>query len=106
MKLLSLLIIIPTAVFFVGFAIANREAVLVNFDPVNRAAPIFALEVPLFGVVFASVLLGIFAGGVTAWWRQGKWRAKARDEAKKVRAFEKDRPLDAVKEPVTPTVAL
>jgi len=60
------------------FAVANREIITVSFDPFDTAHPAFALKMPLFILIFALVALGVLVGGIAAWLRQHKWRARAR----------------------------
>jgi uncharacterized integral membrane protein len=77
-KLVTLLILVPIAVLLVAFAVANRSAVPVSFDPFNDARPAFTLGVPLFTLPLAGVIAGVIIGGAAAWIRQGKWRRAAR----------------------------
>ena len=77
-KIVSAIILIPLAVIIVMFAVANREIITVSFDPFDSAHPAFALKMPLFILIFALVALGVVVGGIAAWLRQHKWRARAR----------------------------
>ncbi len=77
-KIVTAVIVIPLAVVIVAFAVANRQAVTVSFDPFSSAAPAYAATVPLFVLIFILVILGVIVGGVAAWFRQGKWRRLAR----------------------------
>ncbi|MCC0055274.1 MAG: LapA family protein [Rhodobiaceae bacterium] len=75
--------IIPLAALLVVFAVANREAVTVSLDPVS-AEPAFAVQMPLYIVIFLTLIIGVAIGGFASWLSQGKWRRKARasrDEA-------------------------
>jgi uncharacterized integral membrane protein len=77
-KLVTALILVPLAAVMVMFAVANRGIVTVSFDPFDAAHPAFALQMPLFVLIFVLVGLGVVIGGVAAWLRQHKWRARAR----------------------------
>jgi uncharacterized integral membrane protein len=77
-KFVTVAILIPLAVIIVMFAVANREAVTVSFDPFDSANPAFALTLPLFILIFVLVATGVVVGGVAAWLNQHKWRARAR----------------------------
>jgi len=77
-KALAILILVPLGVVIVMFAVANRESVTVSFDPFNAAQPAFALQLPLFVLIFVLVGLGVLVGGIAAWLKQHKWRARAR----------------------------
>jgi hypothetical protein len=86
---LSALILVPLGIVIVLFAEANRAVVSVSFDPFDSVDPAFALKVPLFGLIFALVGLGVLVGGIASWLKQHKWRARARRaeaEARELRA--------------------
>jgi uncharacterized integral membrane protein len=87
-KFLTALVVIPLGIFFVIFAVANRHLVTVSFDPFNSVAPTVAVTLPLFAVIIAVAMLGVLAGGMATWFRQGHWRRAARQheaEARQIR---------------------
>ena len=77
-KIVTALILVPTAVVLVTFAVANRQSVVVSLDPLDQAHPAFALALPLFALLLAVLIAGVVIGGITAWVRQSKWRRAAR----------------------------
>jgi uncharacterized integral membrane protein len=77
-KLVTALILVPLAIVLVAFAVANRQTVVVSFDPFDQAHPAFTLAVPLFALTLALVIGGVIIGGVAAWLRQSRWRRTAR----------------------------
>src|SRR5260370_1071899 len=77
-KIITALILVPFAIVFVTFAVANRQTVVVSFDPFDQVHPAFALALPLFALILALVIGGVMVGGVAAWLRQSKWRRAAR----------------------------
>lgn len=77
-KILTAVIVTPLAIIIVVFAVANRQAVTVSFDPFSSAAPAYAATLPLFAIIFVVLILGVLIGGIAAWIRQGKWRRAAR----------------------------
>jgi len=77
-KIVSALILIPLAIVLVMFAVANREVVTVSFDPFNSSDPSLGIDLPLFVVILLSVIVGVMAGGIATWIRQGRWRRAAR----------------------------
>jgi len=88
-KFVTALILVPLAIVAVAFAVANRQTVVVSFDPFDQAHPAFARPVPLYALVLVLVIGGVVLGGVAAWLRQGKWRRAARlaqGEARELRA--------------------
>ena len=77
-KFLSALIVIPLALVFVVFAVANRHFVTVSFDPFNSANPSIYFSMPLFVLIIAIAILGVIAGGLATWFGQRRWRRAAR----------------------------
>ncbi len=77
-KILAGLILIPLAILFIVFAVANRHFVTVSFDPFNSANPSVGVSLPLFVVIILAAILGVIAGGLATWFRQGRWRRAAR----------------------------
>jgi len=77
-KILIAIVVLPLMAILVAFAVANRQAVTVSFDPFSATAPAYAVTLPLFAVVFIILILGVLIGGFSAWLRQGKWRRVAR----------------------------
>ena len=68
MKRLLWLITGPLALAVIAFAIANRRDVILSFDPFSLETPALAFHIPLWGVAFASLILGLIIGGTSAWW--------------------------------------
>jgi uncharacterized integral membrane protein len=86
-KIVTAIIVVPLVVAIVAFAVANRQAVTVSFDPFSAASPAYAATLPLFTIIFAVLILGVLIGGIAAWFRQGKWRRAARKLDGEVRAL-------------------
>ena len=84
-KFLTALVLIPLGVFFVIFAVANRQLVTVSFDPFNSVTPTVAVTLPLFVVIIVFTMLGVLAGGMATWFRQGRWRRSARQHEAEAR---------------------
>jgi uncharacterized integral membrane protein len=88
-KFFTALIVIPLGLLFVVFAVANRHFVTLSFDPFNARDPSIAIALPLFAVIILVAMLGVVAGGIATWIRQGYWRRSARQyeaEARQARA--------------------
>jgi uncharacterized integral membrane protein len=77
-KFLTALIVIPLALIFVVFAVANRHFVTVSFDPFNSANPSIYFSLPLFVLIIAIAILGVISGGLATWFSQRRWRRAAR----------------------------
>src|SRR5215469_8615103 len=85
-KFLRALIVIPLALIFVVFAVANRHFVAVSFDPFNSADPSVSVSLPLFLLIIVVAILGVFAGGSATWFGQRRWRRAARQHEADARA--------------------
>src|ERR1700753_4309948 len=88
-KFFTALIVIPLALIFVVFAVANRHFVTVSFDPFNSANPSVSVSLPLFVLIIVVAISGVVAGGVATWFGQRRWRRWARQheaDAKAARA--------------------
>ncbi|WP_229168481.1 lipopolysaccharide assembly protein LapA domain-containing protein, partial [Bradyrhizobium altum] len=88
-KFFTAVVVVPLGLIFIIFAVANRHWVTVSFDPFNSVTPTVAVTLPLFVVIIASAILGVIAGGIGTWFKQGRWRRAARQheaDARHVRA--------------------
>jgi uncharacterized integral membrane protein len=110
-KFLSAVILVPLGIVIVMFAVANREVITVSFDPFDTVSPAFAVKVPLYGLIFALVALGVLVGGIASWLKQQKWRTRARRaeaEARELRArldaLEPRRPMPVPRDTGTPLI--
>ena len=110
-KLVTAFILIPLGIVIVMFAVANRETITVSFDPFDTVNPAFALKTPLYALIFVLVGLGVVVGGIAAWLKQHKWRARARRaeaEARDLRsrldASEPRRAIPAPRDAATPLI--
>jgi len=79
-KIFNALVILPLAILFVVFAVANRHIVTLSFDPFNSADPALGVSLPLFVVIIAVAMFGVVAGGVATWFGQRHWRRAARQQ--------------------------
>ena len=77
-RILSLLVLVPLAIVLISFSVANREIVQISFDPTGAADPAFALNLPMFVLIFATLAIGLIVGGIGTWFTQGKHRRTAR----------------------------
>ncbi|HEX8168031.1 MAG TPA: lipopolysaccharide assembly protein LapA domain-containing protein [Beijerinckiaceae bacterium] len=87
-RFLKALILLPVAVAVVLLAIANRGPVTLSFDPFTPGGPQFSWTLPLFALIFLSIMIGILIGGVASWLAQAKHRRlerRYRREARRLR---------------------
>jgi lipopolysaccharide assembly protein A len=81
------------AIVLLTVALANRSAVTLRALPDDLAA--FAglgwqLQVPLYAVIFASILAGVLIGFVWEWFREHKHRAVASTKSREVTKLERE----------------
>ncbi len=81
---------VPIAILVVGFAIANRRWVTLSLDPFSQATPSVYLDLPLWLLFFAGILVGLIVGWSASWLAQGKWRKAARDARSEVQALQSE----------------
>ncbi len=101
-KVLGLVLLIPLAVILIAFAIANRHVVTVYLDPFD-GDPGAGIRLPLFAVMVLCAIVGVIAGGIGAWLRQGRWRRAARRNASEARAAQTE--LASLREHMEPAPA-
>jgi uncharacterized integral membrane protein len=80
-KIVTVLILVPLAFAIVMFAVSNRTAVTLAFDPFGAEPPLLSLSLPLFIVLLLTLIAGVVVGGAATWSRQRKWRRRARRHA-------------------------
>jgi len=86
-KFIAALVLAPLAICLTAFAVANRQLVVVSFDPFDPTDPAFIMEPRLYVLVLVLVIGGVILGGSAAWIGQGKWRSRARRLEAEVRAL-------------------
>lgn len=84
-KIVTAIILVPLAAIIIAFAVANRQAVTVSFDPFDAAQPAYAATLPLFVLILILVIFGVILGGTVTWFRQAGWRWAARRAEKENR---------------------
>jgi uncharacterized integral membrane protein len=89
-QFLKALILLPIAIVVVLLAVANRGPVTLSFDPFSPGGPQLSWTLPLFAVIFFSVMIGVLIGGVAAWLAQSKHRRLERRYRREVRNLRRD----------------
>lgn len=77
-RFVAAIILVPSAVIIVAFAVANRQSVTVSFDPFGGNQPAASVTLPLFALIILLLIVGVLIGGIATWLRQGRWRGSAR----------------------------
>lgn len=78
-RIVGWLVLVPLCLVLIVFALANRQLVVVNFNPLapSEALTTPGIGVPLFLVLFVVLLFGVILGGIATWFAQSHHR---RDE--------------------------
>ena len=104
-RIVGWVVLVPLCLVLVVFALANRQLVVVNFNPFvpSEALTTPGVGVPLFLVLFTVLLVGVVLGGIATWFAQGQHR---RDERNWRRETERlSREVDAIRRsPSLPSV--
>ncbi len=77
-KIVAALVLVALGVVLIAFAVANRQVVMVSFDPFNVTQPAASVTLPLFALVIVLLIVGVVIGGTASWLRHGRWRRTAR----------------------------
>jgi uncharacterized integral membrane protein len=77
-RIVTALILVPLAILLISLAVANRQSVIVSFDPFDPAHPALTRALPLYVLMLILLTGGVLVGGIAAWLRQGRWRRAAR----------------------------
>jgi uncharacterized membrane protein YciS (DUF1049 family) len=97
-RFLFLFVLLPLAIIVVALSVANRDTVMLRLNPLAPEAG-WSFSAPLFVVLFATLAIGILAGGIATWIRQGKWRHAARAEQAKAEQLRRD--VERLRERIT-----
>jgi len=85
-RLLAVLLLVPLGALVVALAVVNRKPVTLVLNPLDASSGL-GIEAPLFLLLLLAFAVGLIVGGFATWYDQGKWRAKARAEARATRAL-------------------
>ncbi|MEO6011962.1 MAG: LapA family protein [Devosia sp.] len=96
-RIVGWVVLVPLCLVLIVFALANRQLVVVNFNPFapSEALTTPGVGVPLFLVLFTILLFGVLLGGIATWFAQSQHR---RDERVYRRETERlNREVDAMR---------
>lgn len=92
-RTLRYILLAVLAIFLLTVALANRAPVVLNALPPDMAAFSgmgMSLQLPLYVVIFAAILLGVLIGFVWEWFREHKHRAAASVKSRQVTKLERE----------------
>lgn len=81
------------AIVLLTVALANRGSVGLNALPPDMSAFAgvqFSITLPLYLVIFASIVVGLLIGFVWEWFREHKFRATASGRAREIKRLEQE----------------
>ncbi len=85
MKIFRWIAGLAVTVIVVAFAVANRQALTVRFDPFP-----YELELPVYVIVLGALAAGFAAGMAVQWLLGQKWRYLARARQRRIGALEEE----------------
>jgi hypothetical protein len=96
-RIVGWVVLVPLCVLLIVFALANRQLVVVNFNPFMPSAMLTqpGYGVPLFLVIYIVLLIGVIAGGIATWFAQGRVRQEKRHWRKEAETLTRE--LDALR---------
>lgn len=77
-RIAALLLFVPVGIVVIALAVANRQVVSVSVPPQIGDAPLYAFSLPLFVLLFATLFAGMVIGSFATGISQGKHRKEAR----------------------------
>jgi uncharacterized integral membrane protein len=81
-RILGLVVFIPLGIILIVLAVANRQVVTLALNPFRPDDAVLAVSAPFFIFLLIAVIAGMVIGSFVTWWNQGKYRRKARVEAR------------------------
>lgn len=81
-RLTTLLLVLPIGVVVVALAVANRQPVTLAMPPYINDEPFLSGTLPLFAIIFISLLVGMVIGSCATWFKQGRFRKAAKEKRK------------------------
>ena len=89
-RLFNFVILFPLGVLLILISVANRQPVRFSLDPLSSQSPALSVELPLFVLLFAILIVGLLLGGIIVWFTQGKHRKALREKSLESEKLKKD----------------
>ncbi|MDQ6434656.1 DUF1049 domain-containing protein [Mesorhizobium sp. LHD-90] len=77
-RIVLIVVLVPLAVVLIALAVANRTPAAFTLDPFNPGNPALTIQLPLFFLLFAALVVGMIVGSLATWFKQGHYRKLAR----------------------------
>jgi hypothetical protein len=99
LRLSTYFLLVPVIVIAAALAVANRGMVTLSLDPFSDVHPALVIQMPLFLLLFFTLLLGVLIGGMVALISRGRRsRPQAEREMKTSKALVHIDPREKPKE--------
>jgi len=85
-RFVLVVVLVPLAVILIALAVANRGPVAFTLDPFNPGNPGLTLQLPLFFLLFAALVVGMIIGSLATWFKQGRYRKLAKQRGLEAQA--------------------
>lgn len=85
MRILRWLLLPPAVVLGISVGASNRDIATLRLEPLP-----YAIDLPLYAVIFAAGFAGLLVGAAAMWWRDGSVRRRVRQERHKARDLEQE----------------
>lgn len=92
-RYLRLVFLAGLGISLLTVALANRPAVVVKALPDDLSAFLgiaWQIELPLFLIIFASIVIGLLIGFIWEWFREAKIRSTASTKTREVTRLERE----------------
>ena len=89
-RIFTTLFLIVLAPILVAFFFANREDVVISFDPTSLSDPAISLELPLWAGLSGSLMVGFVLGAIGMWISNTRLRRRADERKRKVAELERE----------------
>jgi uncharacterized integral membrane protein len=66
LRLSTYFLLVPALIIAAALAVANRGMVAFSLDPFSDVHPALVIEMPLFLLLFLTLMLGVLIGGIVA----------------------------------------
>ncbi|MBP1851282.1 lipopolysaccharide assembly protein LapA domain-containing protein [Rhizobium halophytocola] len=89
-KIVTLFVLVPLGILLIVLCVTNRQSVSLAFNPFKPADQALSLTAPFFVWLFVALILGMVVGSFATWFSQGRYRKRARVEAKSAVHWKKE----------------
>ena len=86
-RIVSLVIMIPLGIVLIVLSVANREFVTLALNPFRPDDQFLSVSAPFFVFLFVALIIGLIVGAAATWLTQGKYRKRARNEAREAQKW-------------------